>query len=83
MTIQELQELLNSGEFHHATIKVSMGRCWDGLYIYAKDPNNTFNGFKLVGSFAYGWEAAESPEMTAAYELVKHTGTSFGSYGNG
>jgi hypothetical protein len=82
MTLDNLRALIASGNFHHATVKVGQGRCWDGLYIYEKEANG-FNGFKLAGSFAYGWENTEDPLMTAAYEIVKHTGVSFGSYGRG
>ena len=85
MTISELRELLASGQFHHATVKVGRGSCWDGLFIYAVETATHYRhrGFKLVGSFPYGWGDTESPEMTEAYELVRHTGTSFGSYGQG
>jgi hypothetical protein len=84
MTLDDLKALITSGNFHHATVRVGRGRCWDGLYIYehAGGPGS-FQDFKLAGSFSYGWGDSESPEMTAAYELVRQTGTSFGSYGQG
>ena len=84
MTLDELRALIASGKFHHATAKLGRGRCWDGLYIYESgDGPGYCRGFKLTGSFPYGWGERESPEMTAAMELVKNTGWSFGAYGEG
>jgi hypothetical protein len=84
MTLTDLRELLTSGKFHHATVKLGRGRCWDGLYIYEKGEGvGSFRGYKLTGAIPYGWGDSESPEMTAAMELVKSTGWSFGAYGEG
>ncbi len=84
MTVDELRALIASGKFHHATVKSGQGRCWDGLYVYeAGDGPGYCRGFKLTGSFAYGWGDRESPDMTAAYDLVRGSGISFGAYGEG
>jgi hypothetical protein len=84
MTLDDLRALIASGNFHHATVRVGRGRCWDGLYIYERASGaDSFRGFKLAGSFSYGWGDRESPEMAAAHDLVRHAGPSFGSYGEG
>ncbi len=83
MTLEQLRALIASGEFHHATMRIGRGRCWDGLYIYRKDANG-FNGFALVDSFGY-WTAGSVEHKTQdeAYALVKNTGVSMGAYGQG
>jgi hypothetical protein len=76
MTLQRLQELLNTGEFHHATYR-DLGTIWEGLYIYVKQDNG-FNGFVLEG--CYG---RDNPDISQAEEMVRHTGVSVGAYGKG
>ena len=86
MTLEALKEMLANGSFHHATVKMGRGRCWDGLYIYEKatEAEGGFRGFKLTGSFSAGWDNyPNDPIFVAAQDLVHGTGVSFGSYGQG
>jgi hypothetical protein len=75
MTLDDLCLLVASGEFHHATYR-DMGSIWEGLYIYARDPNG-FNGFALTACFPKGEQAEQ------AHAIVRHTGISVGAYGQG
>jgi hypothetical protein len=75
MTIEQLKNLLSSGQFDHATYR-EIGSIWEGLYIYAKEDSKI--GFNLVGSFNVADGLADE-----AHELVRHTGVSVGSRGNG
>lgn len=84
MTLDDLRTLIDTGKFHHATVKVGLGRCWNGLYIYERGEGpGYFRGFRLAGFFPYGWEPQASPEFEAASDMVARFGTSFGSYGQG
>lgn len=74
MTIQQLKDLMASGEFHHATYR-NHGTLWEGLHIYKKE-DNKFNGFTRAGMFP-------KDEHEEAYAIVRHTGVSVGSRGNG
>ena len=76
MKIAELQALLDSGTFHHATYR-EQGSIWEGLWIYAKDANG-FRGYRVVGCFG-----KDSPELQAASALVRGSGISIGAYGRG
>jgi len=76
MTINELKELLASGEFRHATYRPSSG-LWSGLWIYRKAIDG-FRGFEPAGFFS-----RTDPNLDAAERLVAHTGISVGAYGNG
>ena len=67
--------MLAKGEFNHATYR-EIGKLHEGLYIY-KNEDNGFNGFDLAFMFPKGAEEED------AYALVRHTGVSFGSRGNG
>jgi hypothetical protein len=78
MTIEELKQLQASGEFHHATYR-NVGKCWEGLYIYKRDPDG-FRGFSLAGSFN-NYYRQRNPECEKAMELVR--GLHVGSFGNG
>lgn len=75
MTIEELKQLLASGEFDHATYR-EIGTIWEGLYIYKKE--NSKVGFNVAGCFNKADGLADE-----AHELVRHTGVSVGSRGNG
>lgn len=77
MTLADLKELLDSKEFHHATYR-ELGSIWEGLYIYAKDPDPKWVGYRLVGSF----NKADGT-LDQAEELVRGTGVSLGAYGRG
>ena len=77
MTLDQLKALMESGEFHHATYR-QLGTIWEGLYIYVNDPDPKWVGYRLVGSFNKSDGFAD-----AAYDLVRHTGVSLGSRGNG
>ena len=74
-TIKELKDLLASGEFHHATYR-DFGTVWEGLWIYRKCDG--LRGFKPALCFFKG-----NPELPAAENLVRGTGISVASYGNG
>ena len=76
MTIEALKQLLDSGKFHHATYR-NFGTLWEGLWIYASNPT-VGRGFEPVGSFP-----KDSPQLDEAHSLVRHTGISVGSYGQG
>lgn len=76
MTIEELKALKTSGKFHHATYR-GQGTLWEGLWIYAHDPNG-FRGYIPVASFL-----KDSPNLDAAYAVVAGTGVSLGAYGLG
>jgi len=78
MTVSELQALLDSGEFHHATDKPNNG-CWSGLFIYA-NANNSM-GFEHVGTFST--YKTVNPDYETAYNMIRHTGVSVGSRGRG
>lgn len=76
MTLDDLRSLIDSGEFHHATYR-EIGTIWEGLWIYRHDPKGC-RGFNLVDAFNH-----RNPDCKAAEEIVRHTGVSVGSYGNG
>lgn len=73
MTLAELQTLVDSGKFHHATMRVDFMR---GLHIYAKE-DNKFNGFKPVGYFS---SVYNKDECDKAYQITRKTGIYEGSY---
>jgi hypothetical protein len=77
MTLEALKALLESGEFHHATYR-DLGKIWEGLYIYEKDPDPKWVGYRLVGSFNKTDE-----NLFAAEDLVRGTGVSLGAFGRG
>lgn len=74
--IEELQGLLASGEFHHATYR-DQGTLWEGLHFYKKDGAG-FRGFTHAGIIPKG-----DPDLDTAHNLVRHTGVSVGSYRGG
>lgn len=76
MTIADLKQLQDSGEFHHATYR-ELGTIWEGLYIYRKDPDPKWIGYRLVGSF----NKNDGPILEEAMELCR--GISVGAYGKG
>ena len=76
MTLTELNRLRASGEFDHATYR-DHGTLWEGLWIYVKAPTG-FRGYAPAGMFPKG-----SPELAAAFELLRGTGISVGAYGQG
>lgn len=75
MTLDELDVLLSSGQFHHATYR-NFGTVWEGLYIYTK--YDGLRGFDVAGVFNKG-----NPDLDKAEEKVKHTGISVGAFGSG
>jgi hypothetical protein len=75
MTLEQLRQLLDSGEFHHATYR-NMGTLWEGLWIYRK--SNDAIGFYPVGCFNVRDGLAD-----LAHDMVRHTGVSVGSFGKG
>jgi hypothetical protein len=77
MTLEELKNLISSEKFHHATYR-KLGTIWEGLYIYEKDDDPKWIGYRMVGSFNVADGLADK-----AHELVKHTGVSIGTRGNG
>jgi hypothetical protein len=74
--IDELKELLDSGKFHHATYR-NQGTLWEGLWIYVNDPSG-FRGYREAFCFN-----ASAKELDEAFNLVRGTGISLGSYGKG
>jgi hypothetical protein len=75
--IEQLKELLASGEFHHATYR-NQGTLWEGLHIYRKKEDG-FLGYTHSG-IIFG---KNDPDLEEAYQLVRHTGVSVGAYGSG
>lgn len=75
MRLIELEKLREMGEFHHATYR-NRGTLWEGLWIYKKD--NSKRGFGVVGSFL-----RDNSEIELAHDLVRNSGVSVGSYGQG
>jgi hypothetical protein len=78
MTIQELQTLLQTGQFHHATYR-NQGTLWEGLHIYYRDPEG-FRGFRHAGFFS---SRSQPEELITAENLCRGTGISLGAYGQG
>lgn len=76
--LEALKTLLASGEFHHATYR-DRGTVWEGLWFYKKDPDG-FRGYSVAGCINANIDADAIDE---AHDLVKHTGISVDSYGNG
>lgn len=79
MTLDELRALKDSGEFHHATWRTGPA---SGLHIYRRDPNG-FRGFSHAGHFSDYATEEDKARANAAYEIVRNTGVSLGSYGQG
>jgi hypothetical protein len=77
MTLEQLKQLKESGKFHHATYR-ELNTIWEGLYIYERDEDPKWIGYRLVGSFNKADGNAD-----AAYDIVRETGVSVGSFGNG
>lgn len=75
MTIEQLKKLISDGKFHHATYRC-IGTLWEGLWIYAK--YDGLRGFEPVGSFP-----KDSVELDEAHNILRGTGISVGSYGQG
>lgn len=78
MTLEQLQKLMDEGQFHHATYRTDFAR---GLHIYAKEGYSgklAFRGFEYVGMFS-----ERDEDCKKAYEMTRKTGVSLGSYGNG
>ena len=75
MTLDELDALQKSGEFHHATYR-DIGTIWEGLWIYRK--YNGLRGFEPAGAFLRG-----AADLDAAHAMVRQSGISVGSYGQG
>lgn len=75
MALEELKQLMESGQFHHATYR-NLNTLWEGLWIYRK--YDGLRGFEPVGCFG-----KEDANLKAAEDMVRHTGISFGSYGKG
>jgi len=74
--IDKLRESLASGRFHHATYR-NIGTLWEGLWWYEKDANGS-RGFSVAGCVN-----KTDPAIDEAHELVRGTGMSVGSYGQG
>jgi hypothetical protein len=81
--IEALKAMLAEGRFHHATYR-NIGTLWEGLYIYENAPERAM-GFQVALHFS-GREDLEpgcKAREREAHELVRHTGVSVGSRGNG
>ena len=77
MTLETLKQLLESSQFDHATYR-NIGTLWEGLWIYRK--TTCAVGFEPAGCFS-----KNDPQelQDAAYDMVRMTGVSVGSRGNG
>jgi hypothetical protein len=79
MTLEQLKKMKAEGQFHHATYRTDFAR---GLHIYSvAKPGSGFRGFEYAGCFSEVLCTKE--EIDAAYDVVRNTGVSVGSYGNG
>lgn len=79
MTLDQLKKLKAEGKFHHATYRTDFAR---GLHIYSvAKPGSGFRGFEYAGCFSE--TICTKEEIDAAYDIVRNTGVSVGSYGNG
>lgn len=76
MSLETIRALLASGEFHHATYRCE-GSVWEGLWFYRKNATG-FRGYEVAGAVL-----KSSPDLDAAFDLVKGTGISRGSFGGG
>ena len=80
--LNELKKMKADGQFHHATYRTDFAR---GLHIYAKEGylgnKLGFRGFVYVTCFSEALYTKE--QINEAYDVVKNTGVSVGSYGNG
>lgn len=76
--LAQLQALIASGEFHHATYRCQK-TLWEGLWFYKRSEVG-FRGYEPAGCIP-----KDDPSLDAAYRAIKATGcgTSVGSYGNG
>lgn len=74
--LESLRALLESGQFHHATYR-NQGTLWEGLWIYGKSEGG-FGGYEPLLTFL-----ANDPDLERAHDMVRHTGVSVGSFGNG
>jgi hypothetical protein len=76
MTLDSLKAMLADGSFDHATYR-NHGTLWEGLWIYERNATG-FRGYAPAGCFH-----KDSPDLDAAFELVRGTGISVGAYGRG
>lgn len=76
MTIQKLNQLMQSGQFHHATYR-NQGTLWEGLHIYTRAGDGC-RGFTHAGVFL-----KNDAELPQAEEILRGTGISVGAYGQG
>jgi hypothetical protein len=72
----QLKQLLATSQFHHATYRCQ-GTLWEGLWIYRKSDTG-LRGYDVATSFLKADQNLET-----AFELVRGTGISVGSYGRG
>ncbi len=75
MTLDELKSLMDSGDFHHAGYG-NFGTLWEGLWIYRC--YDGLRGFIEAGAFL-----KNDPNLPHAEQIVRGTGISVGSYGDG
>ena len=73
--LSDLQCLLDSGVFHHATYR-DIGTVWEGLMVYVASNNSI--GYEPTMLFG-----KNNPDLRAAEEMVRGTGISVGAYGQG
>jgi hypothetical protein len=62
-----LKRLIDEKNFHHAAYR-DVGKPWEGLYFYKYDPKG-LNGYTIIGCIS-----KTSPDLEAAFALVKSTG---------
>lgn len=78
--LEQLTQILDNKQFHHATYR-DLGKLWEGLHIYVRSTyeEGGFRGYKHSGlSFP-----KDHPELEQANEMLRNTGISLGSYGQG
>lgn len=74
--LEVLEDLLATGEFHHATYR-DRDTLWEGLHIYRRSATG-FRGFDHATAIL-----KSDPDLERAFSLVRGTGISLGAYGKG
>lgn len=75
-SLEELQGLIASGEFHHATYR-NRGTVWEGIWFYKKSKDG-FRGFEVAGCVN-----VRDPDYEKTYQVLSGMGLHVGCYGGG
>lgn len=81
--IAALKCMLTIGMFHHATHRNSGPSLWNGLWIYERTLQEGGRFFQAYQPAFCFFDSEGHAEQAEAYALVRGTGVSLGSYGNG